>query len=135
VHGRDGVGAEKVLKTCLLCETVLTDCAGLEGQQAAAAKGNYGGRPKVIDDDSLLFARALRDRGAPVPEIAGKLTAALRTSTMPGAGRQAVGSRDRSTSSKPRTGASSLSGRGSGLKCISRFLNSAHSLSESTTRP
>lgn len=46
----------------------------LEGQQAAAAKGNHGGRPKVIDDDSLLFARALRDRGVPVPEIAGKLT-------------------------------------------------------------
>ncbi|MFI6062461.1 recombinase family protein [Streptomyces sp. NPDC051286] len=46
----------------------------LEGQQAAAAKGNHGGRPKVIDDDSLLFARALRDRGVPVPEIAGNLT-------------------------------------------------------------
>ncbi|MFE9007403.1 recombinase family protein [Streptomyces sp. NPDC007875] len=46
----------------------------LEGQQAAAAKGNHGGRPKVIDDDSLLFARALKDRGVPVPEIAKKLT-------------------------------------------------------------
>jgi DNA invertase Pin-like site-specific DNA recombinase len=45
----------------------------LEGQQAAA-KGNHGGRPKVIDDDSLLLARALKDRGVPVPEIAGKLT-------------------------------------------------------------
>jgi len=30
----------------------------LEGQQAAAAKGNHGGRPKVIDDDMLIFARA-----------------------------------------------------------------------------
>ncbi|WJD99499.1 recombinase family protein [Streptomyces antimycoticus] len=46
----------------------------LEGQQTAAAKGNHGGRPKVIDDDSLLFARALKDRGVPVPEIAKKLT-------------------------------------------------------------
>ncbi|WP_207931126.1 recombinase family protein [Streptomyces sp. 8K308] len=46
----------------------------LEGQQAAAAKGNHGGRPKVIDDDSLLFARALKDKGVPVPEIAKKLT-------------------------------------------------------------
>jgi DNA invertase Pin-like site-specific DNA recombinase len=46
----------------------------LEGQQAAAAKGNRGGRPKVIDDDSLLFARALKDKGVPVPEIAKKLT-------------------------------------------------------------
>ena len=45
----------------------------LEGQQAAAAKGNYGGRPKVIDDDMLTFAVALRDKGVPMPEIAGKL--------------------------------------------------------------
>lgn len=29
---------------------------------------------RVIDDDLLLFARALKDRGVPVPEIAGKLT-------------------------------------------------------------
>jgi DNA invertase Pin-like site-specific DNA recombinase len=46
----------------------------LEGQQAAAAKGNHGGRPKVIDDDMLTFAAALRDKGVPMPEIAGKLT-------------------------------------------------------------
>ena len=46
----------------------------LEGQQAAAAKGNHGGRPKVIDDDMLTFAAALRDKGVPMPEIALKLT-------------------------------------------------------------
>jgi DNA invertase Pin-like site-specific DNA recombinase len=46
----------------------------LEGQAAAAARGNHGGRPEVIDPDSLLFARALRDAGTPVPEIAKKLT-------------------------------------------------------------
>jgi DNA invertase Pin-like site-specific DNA recombinase len=46
----------------------------LEGQVTAAAKGNHGGRPKVIDEDMLLFARALKDRGVPVPEIAKKLT-------------------------------------------------------------
>jgi DNA invertase Pin-like site-specific DNA recombinase len=46
----------------------------LEGQVAAATKGNHGGRPKVIDDDMLLFARALKDKGVPVPEIAKKLT-------------------------------------------------------------
>ncbi|MFF3468178.1 recombinase family protein [Streptomyces sp. NPDC001984] len=46
----------------------------LEGQATAAAKGNHGGRPKAIDDDSLLLARALKDRGVPAPEIAGKLT-------------------------------------------------------------
>ncbi len=46
----------------------------LEGQQAAAAKGNHGGRPKVIDDDMLTFTRALRDQGTPMPEIAKKLT-------------------------------------------------------------
>ncbi|PBC72364.1 DNA invertase Pin-like site-specific DNA recombinase [Streptomyces sp. 2321.6] len=45
----------------------------LEGQVAAAAKGNHGGRPKVIDDDMLLFAQALRAKGTPVPEIAKKL--------------------------------------------------------------
>ncbi|MEV0702132.1 recombinase family protein [Saccharopolyspora sp. NPDC050389] len=46
----------------------------LEGQQAAAAKGNHGGRPKVIDDDMLTFAVALKAKGTPVPEIAKKLT-------------------------------------------------------------
>lgn len=45
----------------------------LEGQAAAAAKGNHGGRPKVIDDDMLTFAIALKNKGTPVPEIAGKL--------------------------------------------------------------
>jgi hypothetical protein len=39
----------------------------IEGQRAAAACGNHGGRPKVIDDDMLVFARALRDRGEPIP--------------------------------------------------------------------
>lgn len=39
----------------------------LEGQVIAAAKGNHGGRPKVIDDDSLTFAFALKDKGVPVP--------------------------------------------------------------------
>lgn len=46
----------------------------LEGQAAAAARGNHGGRPPVIDDDMLVFARALRARGTPMPEIAAKLT-------------------------------------------------------------
>ena len=46
----------------------------LEGQAAAAAKGNHGGRPKVIDDDSLTFALALKAKGVPVPDIAKKLT-------------------------------------------------------------
>jgi DNA invertase Pin-like site-specific DNA recombinase len=46
----------------------------LEGQRAAAAKGNHGGRPKVVDDDMLTFALALRDKGTPIPEIANKLT-------------------------------------------------------------
>ncbi|MCX3291839.1 recombinase family protein [Streptomyces sp. NEAU-H22] len=46
----------------------------LEGQVIAASKGNHGGRPKVIDDDMLIFAVALKDKGVPVPEIAKKLT-------------------------------------------------------------
>jgi cation:H+ antiporter len=45
----------------------------LEGQRAGAAKGNHVGRPKVIDDDMLLFAQALKDKGTPVPGIARKL--------------------------------------------------------------
>ena len=44
-----------------------------EGQAAAAARGNQGGRPKVIDDDVLTFAIALKNKGIPVPQIAGKL--------------------------------------------------------------
>jgi DNA invertase Pin-like site-specific DNA recombinase len=46
----------------------------LEGQQTAAARDRHGGRPKVIDDDMLTFALALRDKGVPVPDIATKLT-------------------------------------------------------------
>lgn len=46
----------------------------LEGQQAAAARGNYGGRPKVVDPDMLVFARALREQATPMAEIAAKLT-------------------------------------------------------------
>lgn len=46
----------------------------LEGQHSAAAKGNHGGRPKVIDDDALTFALALKHKGVPVPQIAKKLT-------------------------------------------------------------
>jgi len=45
----------------------------LEGQAVAAAKGNHGGRPKVIDDDMLTFAIALKNKGTPVLQIAGKL--------------------------------------------------------------
>ncbi|WP_327092516.1 recombinase family protein [Nonomuraea sp. NBC_01738] len=46
----------------------------LEGHQVAAAKGNHSGRPKVVDEDMLTFALALRDKGVPVPDIAKKLT-------------------------------------------------------------
>jgi len=46
----------------------------LEGQVIAASKGNHGGRPKVIDDNTLTFAVALKDKGVPVPDIAKKLT-------------------------------------------------------------
>lgn len=42
----------------------------LEGQAPVASKGNHGGRPKVTDDDMLLFARALK--GVPVPQISEK---------------------------------------------------------------
>lgn len=39
-----------------------------------SANGNHGGRPKVIDDDMVTFAQALRDEGVPMPDIAAKLT-------------------------------------------------------------
>jgi DNA invertase Pin-like site-specific DNA recombinase len=39
----------------------------LEGQSAAAARGRHGGRPKVIDDDMLTFALALRAKGVGFP--------------------------------------------------------------------
>ncbi|MFI9824562.1 recombinase family protein [Streptomyces sp. NPDC052013] len=45
----------------------------LEGQQAAAARGNHGGRPKVFDDDMLTFALALQAKGTPVPAIRTRL--------------------------------------------------------------
>jgi hypothetical protein len=45
----------------------------LEGQRPATAKGNHGGRPKVLDEDMIIFARALHDKGVPAPEIAAKL--------------------------------------------------------------
>lgn len=35
---------------------------------------NHGGRPKVLDEDDVLFARALRDKGTPMPDIVKKLT-------------------------------------------------------------
>jgi DNA invertase Pin-like site-specific DNA recombinase len=46
----------------------------LEGQKAAAARGRHGGRPPVIDPDSLIYAKALQAAGTPVPDIAQKLT-------------------------------------------------------------
>ncbi|WP_263974423.1 recombinase family protein [Streptomyces triticiradicis] len=39
----------------------------LKGQVAAAAKGNHGGRPKVIDGGSFLLTREPKDMGVPVP--------------------------------------------------------------------
>lgn len=44
--------------------------------EAAAGPGRAarGGRPKVIDDAMLARARALREQGVPVAEIAGQLT-------------------------------------------------------------
>ncbi len=46
----------------------------LEGQATAAKKGNHDGRPKVIGDDMLTFAQALKGKGVPAPDIAKKLT-------------------------------------------------------------
>ncbi|MGV9567957.1 hypothetical protein [Streptomyces sp. NPDC003480] len=45
----------------------------LEGQASARERGRHGGRPKVVDDDMATYARGLRAKGVPVPQIASKL--------------------------------------------------------------
>ena len=76
VHDPNGMGAMlfAVLAAAAQLDREYILEKTLEGQQAAAAKGNHGGRPRVIDDDMLLFARALKDTGTPIPEIAKKLS-------------------------------------------------------------
>lgn len=54
--------------------TAITSATRPWREQIAAAKGNHGGRLRVIDEDILTFAQALRDKGVPVPQIAAKLT-------------------------------------------------------------
>lgn len=76
IHDPGGMGAMffAVLAAAAQIERNYIREKTLEGQVSAASKGNHGGRPKVIDDDMLTFARALKDKGVPVPEIAQKLT-------------------------------------------------------------
>lgn len=76
IHDPNGMGAMffAVLAAAAQIERNYIREKTLEGQVTAAAKGNHGGRPKVIDEDMLTFARALKDKGVPVPEIAKKLT-------------------------------------------------------------
>ena len=45
----------------------------IEGQRAAAAGGRHGGRPRVFDQQMTASARAMRDNGMSVPEIAATL--------------------------------------------------------------
>ncbi|MGW3557547.1 recombinase family protein [Streptomyces sp. NPDC000963] len=45
----------------------------LEGLEAAARKGNVGGRPSVVDDDKLAVARARHTKGDSVTAIAKAL--------------------------------------------------------------
>ncbi|MFG2113903.1 recombinase family protein [Streptomyces sp. NPDC048718] len=45
----------------------------LEGLDAAARKGNHGGRPSVVDDDKLAVARARHAKGESVTAIAKAL--------------------------------------------------------------
>ncbi|WP_150136198.1 recombinase family protein [Streptomyces hyaluromycini] len=76
IHDPNGMGAMffAVLAVAAQLDRNYIREKTLEGQVSAAAKGNHGGRPKVIDDDMLTFALALKAKGVPVPEIAGKLT-------------------------------------------------------------
>ncbi|MGP3637131.1 recombinase family protein [Streptomyces sp. 24-1644] len=73
IHDPNGMGAMffAVLAVAGQIERDYIREKTLEGQVTAAAKGNHGGRPKVID--MLTFAVALKDKGVPVPEIAKKL--------------------------------------------------------------
>jgi DNA invertase Pin-like site-specific DNA recombinase len=45
----------------------------IEGQQAAAAVGRHGGRPRVFDEEMTAAALAMRNQGMSVPEIAAGL--------------------------------------------------------------
>jgi DNA invertase Pin-like site-specific DNA recombinase len=45
----------------------------IEGQQAAAADGRRGGRPRVFDQEMTAAALAMREQGMSVPEIAAAL--------------------------------------------------------------
>ncbi|MFF2001354.1 pyridoxamine 5'-phosphate oxidase family protein [Kitasatospora sp. NPDC058201] len=76
IHDPNGMGAMffAVLAAAAQIERNYIREKTLEGQVSAASKGNHGGQPKVIDDDMLTFAQALKDKGVPVPEIAKKLT-------------------------------------------------------------
>ncbi|MEU6496657.1 hypothetical protein ABZ890_40835 [Streptomyces sp. NPDC046984] len=51
---------------------------GCYAQQAGITYRRAGADLGVIDDDSLTFALALRAKGAPVPDIAKKLTIKAR---------------------------------------------------------
>ena len=64
----------------------------LEGQAAAAARGNHGGRPTVIDPDSLIYARALRDAGTPSPR--SPRSSEFRPARTPAATRRSLPSTD-----------------------------------------
>lgn len=46
----------------------------LEGQQTAAARGNHGSRPKILDEDDVLFARRTARQGHPDARHRQKLT-------------------------------------------------------------
>ena len=75
VYDPDGMGS-MLFAVCAVAAQLDRDYIRektLEGQRSAAAQGRHGGRPPVIDDDMALFARALRDQGTPVPQIAQKL--------------------------------------------------------------
>ncbi|MFE0358855.1 recombinase family protein [Streptomyces nigra] len=69
IHDPNGMGAMffAVLAAAAQIERNYIREKTLEGQVVAASKGNHGGRPKVIDDDSLLLGLALKDRGVPRP--------------------------------------------------------------------
>ena len=75
VYDPDGMGAMlfAVLAVAAQLERDYIREKTIEGQVSAAGRGRHAGRPKVFDEDMVTMARALRDKGMSVPEIAQKL--------------------------------------------------------------
>lgn len=87
IYDPDGMGAMlfAVLAVAAQLERDYIREKTIEGQVHAAANGRIPGRPQVFDDAMLIHARALRDAGMSVPDIAAtvKITSGKRAGQCP----------------------------------------------------